>query len=96
MQHLAARTQNCPAVCLHAGLTAALREFWTDWLPTKCPSDVVLCMLCRVHPQGPVRVRGVEQVRKLVHLLLGRLLAPAHVPRGGVRVRLVASSHVPI
>ena len=37
MLYLAARTHNCAAVCLHAAHIAALREFWTDWLPTETP-----------------------------------------------------------
>ena len=33
MLYLAARTRNRAAVCLHADHIAALREFWTVWLP---------------------------------------------------------------
>ena len=33
MLHLAARTHDRAAVCLHAAHIAALRAFWTDWLP---------------------------------------------------------------
>ena len=35
--YLAARTRNCAAECLHAAHIAALRESWTDWLPTGTP-----------------------------------------------------------
>ena len=31
MLHLAARTHNRAAVCLHAAQMTALRKFWTDW-----------------------------------------------------------------
>ena len=34
---LAASTHKRAAVCLHAAHIAALREFWTDWLPTETP-----------------------------------------------------------
>ena len=33
MLYLAARTHNRAALYLHAARIAALREFWTDWLP---------------------------------------------------------------
>ena len=34
MLYLAARTHDHAVVCLHEAHIAALREFWTDWLPT--------------------------------------------------------------
>ena len=35
MLYLAARTRNRATVCLHAARIAALREFWSDCLPTE-------------------------------------------------------------
>ena len=37
MLYLAARTHSRAAVCLHAAHIAALRELWTEWLPTETP-----------------------------------------------------------
>ena len=37
MLYLAVRSHNCAVVCLHAAHIAALRAFWTDWLPTETP-----------------------------------------------------------
>ena len=39
MLYLAARTHNRAAVCLNEAHSKALREFWTDWLPTETPFE---------------------------------------------------------
>ena len=40
MLYLAASTHTRSAVCLYAAHIAALREFWTNWLPTSPGEDV--------------------------------------------------------